>query len=402
MRIADDDDSPIAEPPRLHGRAITPNRPIHIEGLRVINFRRIANLDVKIPAGRQIVCLTGPIGAGKSALLSLMSRAIYQLTKEALSDELAPYGTGRGESRRTLSRAEIGSNGPVYGIRMDWSWGMQTLTHHTIVGEDRLYRSELRALRAELGAPLDSQVDMGPKALDHGGFRAAWATPIDEDPIESSVFLVRPANRYETPYFEEMPGKMTMLSSLPSKPGLRPLRVRSESALDRAESFVLDMRHDAAAYANNHSIAIPARRALDKISLAYARMADKDPASVELTNQPWPFRRVGIDGLRALTLLSSGELDVMMTVAEIAQQQLYLQRMREAGDEPSGVVYIDEIEAHLPPRRHEKVLPLLAELFPTVHFIVTTHSPLVLRSLPKNKYFVVRLPDDEASEDGLG
>ena len=47
-----------------------------------------------------------------------------------------------------------------------------------------------------------------------------------------------------------------------------------------------------------------------------------------------------------------------------------------------GIVMIDEIETHLHLQLQKSVLPLLTRLFPNIQFIVTTHSPFVLNSLP--------------------
>ncbi len=47
-----------------------------------------------------------------------------------------------------------------------------------------------------------------------------------------------------------------------------------------------------------------------------------------------------------------------------------------------GVVLIDEIETHLHVELQKNILPLLISFFPNIQFIVTTHSPFILSSLP--------------------
>ena len=47
-----------------------------------------------------------------------------------------------------------------------------------------------------------------------------------------------------------------------------------------------------------------------------------------------------------------------------------------------GIVLIDEIETHLHLELQKMVLPFLTRLFPNIQFIVTTHSPFVLNSIP--------------------
>ncbi|GMO26022.1 MAG: hypothetical protein Ta2B_05920 [Termitinemataceae bacterium] len=46
----------------------------------------------------------------------------------------------------------------------------------------------------------------------------------------------------------------------------------------------------------------------------------------------------------------------------------------------NGIVVIDEIEKHLHVELQKKVLPFLTTLFPSIQFIVTTHSPFVIES----------------------
>ena len=47
-----------------------------------------------------------------------------------------------------------------------------------------------------------------------------------------------------------------------------------------------------------------------------------------------------------------------------------------------GIVLIDEIETHLHLELQRLVMPLLSRIFPNIQFIVTTHSPFVLSSMP--------------------
>lgn len=48
----------------------------------------------------------------------------------------------------------------------------------------------------------------------------------------------------------------------------------------------------------------------------------------------------------------------------------------------SGVVAIDELALHLHPSLQEKILPFLTRAFPRLQFIVATHSPAIICSVP--------------------
>ena len=56
-----------------------------------------------------------------------------------------------------------------------------------------------------------------------------------------------------------------------------------------------------------------------------------------------------------------------------------------------GIVMIDEIELHLHPSWQQRILPTLQLIFPRIQFIVTTHSPQVVSSIPQE---CVRIIDD--------
>ena len=81
------------------------------------------------------------------------------------------------------------------------------------------------------------------------------------------------------------------------------------------------------------------------------------------------------------TELSDGFAAVLDIVAD-----LILKMQGEGGVtknyQKKGIVLIDEIETHLHLELQKIIMPLLAKVFPNIQFIVTTHSPFVLNSMP--------------------
>jgi hypothetical protein len=53
------------------------------------------------------------------------------------------------------------------------------------------------------------------------------------------------------------------------------------------------------------------------------------------------------------------------------------------------VVVIDEPEAHLHPALQQKILPDLLTAFPLVQFIVATHNPFIVASVPESNVYVL-------------
>lgn len=82
--------------------------------------------------------------------------------------------------------------------------------------------------------------------------------------------------------------------------------------------------------------------------------------------------------------LSDGTRSVITMVADLAYRMSCLnpQLGAAAVEETEGIVLIDEVDMHLHPLWQQSILYDLLETFPKVQFIVTTHSPQVLSTVP--------------------
>jgi predicted ATP-binding protein involved in virulence len=69
-------------------------------------------------------------------------------------------------------------------------------------------------------------------------------------------------------------------------------------------------------------------------------------------------------------------------------------------DDLSGIVLIDEIDAHLHPKYQYELPKLLSDVFPKVQFIVTTHSPIPILGLPADNKPVI-LTVERNPEQGI-
>ena len=83
--------------------------------------------------------------------------------------------------------------------------------------------------------------------------------------------------------------------------------------------------------------------------------------------------------------MSDGVKAVFFMVADIAFRcaKLNPQFKKNAAELTPGIVLIDEIDLHLHPSWQQSVLDTLQLAFPKIQFIVTTHSPQVVSSVPK-------------------
>ncbi|MCA9200011.1 MAG: AAA family ATPase [Planctomycetales bacterium] len=82
--------------------------------------------------------------------------------------------------------------------------------------------------------------------------------------------------------------------------------------------------------------------------------------------------------------LSDGYRNILAMVADLAVKCATLNPHLEANAsaESVGIVLIDEIDLHLHPKWHRRVISDLVATFPQLQFVATTHSPFVIQSLP--------------------
>ena len=106
------------------------------------------------------------------------------------------------------------------------------------------------------------------------------------------------------------------------------------------------------------------------------------------------------DGYRAALALLSDILrhlinayGVQGLTARDADGKLYVVR--------SGVVLIDEIDAHLHPEWQREIGFWLKKHFPKIQFLVTTHSPIICQAADPNGLFVLPEPGSDAQPRAL-
>lgn len=88
--------------------------------------------------------------------------------------------------------------------------------------------------------------------------------------------------------------------------------------------------------------------------------------------------------------MSDGYRGTLSLIADIAYRMASLNpAMGECVLKTPGVVLIDEVDLHLHPRWQARILEDLVRIFPNVQFIVTTHSPIVVASVPKHNIRVL-------------
>lgn len=103
--------------------------------------------------------------------------------------------------------------------------------------------------------------------------------------------------------------------------------------------------------------------------------------------------------------LSDGIRGVLAMVGDIAYRCIKLNPhlSLNAAKESSGIVMIDEVEMHLHPAWQQTILGNLIKAFPKIQFIVTTHSPQVISTVPSHQIRILadnRVISAEAGTQG--
>lgn len=80
--------------------------------------------------------------------------------------------------------------------------------------------------------------------------------------------------------------------------------------------------------------------------------------------------------------LSDGEKIYLALIGDLCHRLSLANPYSANPLEGEGIVLIDEIDLHLHPEWQREITPRLVKTFPNIQFIVTTHSPHVLSSVP--------------------
>ena len=100
------------------------------------------------------------------------------------------------------------------------------------------------------------------------------------------------------------------------------------------------------------------------------------------------INRKGTEVTYKVSQLSDGYRAMLALVMDLARRMAEVRKHDNRDEVPESllhapaIVLIDEVELHLHPSWQQTILNTLMEIFPNTQFIVTTHSPQVLSSIP--------------------
>lgn len=356
-----------------------------ITRIKVNNFRSIEKLDIELPSNSRVLCFVGENGSSKTSVLSLIVEAIVSRSQLNF-----PNHTISDERRyRMVSAKEIRRGCRFYSNEVAYStMGKRNYEYKKLVGiSNSVPRGDYVDIIDDLILPAFGFPMAEKSSLD-------GTNPVD-DFLFKEVFLVRPGGRYEN-YDYEVKNKTetTSLKVTTAFDSHMPYPFFVAHSGSDVQETILNMLFDSfIGYSDT-------RLVVQWITPFLEEITGKKFGTLQVSNMP--FRQLLSSEVGEVNSFSQGELDLLVTIVNVIKQQLFhygrytLQERGHLGiDSPfkvPGIVIIDEVDLHLHPRAQESYVKLLTEKFPNIQFVVTTHSPFIIRGLPKESV-VVTLPN---------
>ena len=120
--------------------------------------------------------------------------------------------------------------------------------------------------------------------------------------------------------------------------------------------------------------------------LRFIRVDEDDNGLFPLFNTP--------DGSVPFNVLSQGTQSLVQWVARLLIGMAEYYDYPEDIETKSGILIVDEIDAHLHPSWQRRIIPSITEHFPNLQIFCSTHSPLMLAGLKSGQVQLLQRDDD--------
>lgn len=341
-----------------------------LKSLHLRNYRRFE--DLSIDFHQNLTVLVAENGGGKTAVLDAIAVAIRYLVDELRS--LGTHGFVRSDVR--LARAPNGAMVPVTPTSLDavaiidghqtsWHRELASLDGRTSYAQAEQLGERGRSLRRALQDYADRKRQEPPTLplIAYYGTGRLWSEHnLTERKKKAATDLTQPTGAY--------------LDCLSPSSSYGHFVVWFERVVREAQNETqtgVESPHRPAQLAN------AVRRAADIVLRPSGwKSLDWDFLSGEVVASHDELGRLPV------SLLSDGIRNLVALVADLAHRAVRLNAHlgTMACEKSPGIVLIDEVDMHLHPSWQQAVISLLREAFPNVQFIVTTHSHLVISTVP--------------------
>jgi len=391
---------------------------MYVRDCHIENVGPIRSFDLQFPVrddgAPQPVMLLGENGTGKSTLLSMVADAILLFQQQVFTDITPKQALGSTPYLR-LAGSLNQRNSAAYGL---------SALRFEEKGTSGFWVEKTGKLKVE-----DATSRLG------GRFSSGFAWDEHKDPFKDvsksfssddlkedftgGSYCFFPSERRERPSWlndETVSNTSLFRSDMPFQGRLgKPLYVTNsvESCIPWLLDVMLDARIDLNLAGNDEQgnelyqsdgnlQGVRSRQLLDVLNAFLRSLLGSSSARFGVSHRANRLFRLcivqGEDLVPNLSCLSSGQatlLGMFMTILRYSDCQ---NRAGVGSDlnNVRGMVLIDEADAHLHTRLQYEVLPLLIKRFPGVQFLITSHSPLLLRGmedqLGRDGFLAIEMP----------
>lgn len=312
----------------------------YISAIKVNAVRHLKNVDIVVSDDGSLrhLILTGPNGSGKTSVLEVLLTYLVQLVSDVNLEHLH-FAKRLEDYRQRLSTAQ--DNKDDDGVR---GWASSV----------RFLEKKCKRWWGELEPYIVNEREI------------------------SSLFA---KHQFVIAYYEDRRNSKFVAPKSPVKPNLN-FSIR-DNKVDQFLRFLVDLKVQQALARNEGQSEDASGISLwfDSFRSILRRIFNDEALELTFDYKTYEFRIVTEGKDFPFTALSAGYSAALDIVADLILKMQEKNRLVRTYDMP-GIVLIDEIETHLHLSLQKEILPILVSLFPNVQFIVTSHSPFVIGSIP--------------------
>lgn len=316
----------------------------YIQSIHINKVRHLQDIEIDIPDDDHAhLLITGRNGSGKTSLLEAIRDHISNI--QSRNDlYFVNYGDNIAEYKERLSN----SKDPIARVELESSLHFYVEQYDTLYGRVKVTFDDL------------SRIISGPSKEPF--IVAMYAAG-------RNVQMTEPTN--------------------PTKPKLESHWQITQSASEQFLLYISDLKIQEALARNEqqYAEADSIKEWFDTFEELLKEIFGDPELKLSFNYKDYTFEIITASNSFKFTQLSDGFAAIIDIITDlILKMSSVVGRTMMLYDVP-GIVLIDEVETHLHLALQRQVLPLLTRVFPKIQFIVTTHSPFVLNSIPSATIF---------------
>jgi energy-coupling factor transporter ATP-binding protein EcfA2 len=326
-----------------------------LKSLRINHVRHLKELDIEIDTNRpRHLILTGPNGCGKTSVLWFLKQHLEGIP----SRQLVRLEADRNDNnlrQSQITRLKEQQNNATDDLQKAVLQGQIQQIEAVVLGTQRQIES-FEALVPQISG-LTQLVE-----LYHKG-----------------EFLIAFFDAKRTSSIQAVTGVQKL-----SLPKLNPIVISKDSLSSKFLQYLVNQINRQAMLHQKGDVkgVQEIDRWMADLTERFRTLFQNDSLELKYDIDEMDFR-ICMQGREPFRFVNNELSDGFSAVIQIISELLLRMEAVSKGDyRMPGIVLIDEIETHLHIELQKLILPFLTEFFPNIQFVVTTHSPFVLTSLP--------------------